>query len=75
MSIGTKAVSVIGCKKKVNPAAKPKALKVFGSKAKGAITYPIADPYLTNPIARASETMQRCSAELFHGEEMLEAAE
>ena len=44
-------------------------------KAKGAITYPIADPYLTNPIARASATMQRCSAELVHGEEMLEAAE
>ena len=44
-------------------------------KAKGAITYPIADPYLTNPIARASATMQRCSAELFLGEEMLEAAE
>ncbi|WP_010413356.1 NADH-quinone oxidoreductase subunit NuoG [Citromicrobium sp. JLT1363] len=44
-------------------------------KAKGAITYPITDPYLTNPIARASETMQRCSAELVHGEELLEAAE
>jgi NADH-quinone oxidoreductase subunit G len=44
-------------------------------KAKGAITYPIADPYLTNPIARASETMQRCSAELVHGEDLLEAAE
>ena len=44
-------------------------------KAKGKITYPIADPYLTNPIARASATMQRCSAELVHGEEMLEAAE
>jgi len=44
-------------------------------KAKGAIAYPIADFYLTNPIARASETMQRCSAELVHGDEILEAAE
>ena len=43
--------------------------------ASGAIAYPIADFYLTNPIARASETMQRCSAELIHGETFLEAAE
>ena len=27
----------------------------------------IADYYLTNPIARASETMARCSQELVHG--------
>jgi NADH-quinone oxidoreductase subunit G len=37
--------------------------------------YPIKDFYLTNAIARASRTMQRCSAELLHGEEMMEAAE
>jgi len=37
--------------------------------------YPIKDFYLTNPIARASETMQRCSAELLHGESFAEAAE
>ena len=44
--------------------------------AKGTIeAYPIKDFYLTNPIARASETMQRCSAELLHGEEFAEAAE
>ena len=44
--------------------------------AKGAIeAYPIKDFYLTNPIARASETMQRCSAELLHGAEFAEAAE
>ncbi|MGH6781872.1 MAG: NADH-quinone oxidoreductase subunit NuoG, partial [Sphingomonadaceae bacterium] len=30
--------------------------------ASGEVGYPIADFYLTNPIARASETMQRCSA-------------
>ena len=40
-----------------------------------AIAYPIKDFYLTNPIARASLVMQRCSAELLHGENMLEAAE
>ncbi|MBS3930530.1 MAG: NADH-quinone oxidoreductase subunit G [Sphingomonadales bacterium] len=44
--------------------------------AKGTIeAYPIKDFYLTNPIARASETMQRCSAELLHGETFAEAAE
>ena len=44
--------------------------------AKGTIEgYPIKDFYLTNPIARASETMQRCSAELLHGESFAEAAE
>ncbi len=37
--------------------------------------YPIEDFYLTNSICRASPTMQRCSAELLHGEEWLEAAE
>ena len=40
-----------------------------------AIGYPIADFYLTNPIARSSPTMQRCSAELLHGENFAEAAE
>ena len=37
--------------------------------------YPIKDFYLTNAICRASETMQKCSAELVHGQEFLEAAE
>ena len=50
----------------------PPSLEV---KTEGAIGYPIRDFYLTNPIARASETMQRCSAELLHGADMLEAAE
>ena len=44
-------------------------------RASGAITYPIRDFYLTNPIASASATMQRCSAELLDGEEIAEAAE
>ena len=44
--------------------------------AKGiALTYPIKDFYLTNPIARSSPTLQRCSAELLHGETWAEAAE
>jgi NADH-quinone oxidoreductase subunit G len=46
-----------------------------GAKAKGAIHYPIADWYMTNPIARASAVMQRCSAELLHGDDLAEAAE
>ncbi len=43
--------------------------------ASGSIGYPIKDFYLTNPIARASDTMQRCSAELIHGQSFAEAAE
>lgn len=43
--------------------------------ASGEITYPIKDFYLTNAIARASQTMQRCSAELLHGAQEMEAAE
>ena len=39
------------------------------------IAYPIKDFYLTNAICRASPTMQRCSAELLHGEDFAEAAE
>ena len=45
------------------------------AKAEGKITYPIKDFYLTNPIARSSPTMQRCSAELLHGADFAEAAE
>jgi NADH-quinone oxidoreductase subunit G len=41
----------------------------------GLIAYPIEDFYLTNPIARASPTMQRCSAEILHCEHFQEAAE
>ena len=39
------------------------------------IAYPIEDFYLTNPIARASPTLQRCSAEILHGRTFQEAAE
>jgi NADH-quinone oxidoreductase subunit G len=41
----------------------------------GEIVYPIQDFYLTNPIARSSPTLQRCSAEILHGESFAEAAE
>ncbi|HET9639205.1 MAG TPA: molybdopterin-dependent oxidoreductase, partial [Allosphingosinicella sp.] len=41
----------------------------------GEIVYPIADFYLTNPIARSSPTLQRCSAEILHGQSFQEAAE
>jgi NADH-quinone oxidoreductase subunit G len=37
--------------------------------------YPVKDFYLTNAICRASPTMQRCSAELVHGQDLAEAAE
>jgi NADH-quinone oxidoreductase subunit G len=47
----------------------------LSAKVSGPVGYPIKDFYLTNPIARASETMQRCSAELLHGVSFAEAAE
>ncbi len=47
-----------------------------GANAEGVIAgYPIKDRYLTNAIARSSPTLQRCSAELLHGENFAEAAE
>ncbi|BBC73009.1 NADH-quinone oxidoreductase subunit G [Altererythrobacter sp. B11] len=45
------------------------------ARATGSIAYPIKDFYMTNPISRASPTMQRCSAELLHGADLAEAAE
>ncbi|MEG3122830.1 NADH-quinone oxidoreductase subunit NuoG [Sphingomonas sp. GB1N7] len=50
----------------------PPALDATGS---GEVAYPIKDFYLTNAICRASPTMQRCSAELVHGQDYAEAAE
>jgi NADH-quinone oxidoreductase subunit G len=41
----------------------------------GGVAYPIEDFYLTNPIARSSPTLQRCSAEILHGQTFQEAAE
>ncbi|MEO0461944.1 MAG: NADH-quinone oxidoreductase subunit NuoG [Pseudomonadota bacterium] len=66
------------------PALGEEALADYGAlpkadtsaKAEGEISaYPIADFYLTNPIARASHVMQQCSAELLHADEIKEAAE
>jgi len=51
------------------------ALPSGGGSASGSIAYPIQDFYMTNPIARASAVMQRCSAELLQGEHFAEAAE
>jgi NADH-quinone oxidoreductase subunit G len=51
-----------------NPPALP-------AKASGPVAYPITDFYMTNAICRASPTMQRCSAEITHGQEFAEAAE
>ncbi|GAA4768188.1 NADH-quinone oxidoreductase subunit NuoG [Novosphingobium ginsenosidimutans] len=68
-----KAAPALGSEGLAAYGALPKAEK---AKASGTIeAYPIKDFYLTNPIARASETMQRCSAELLHGEHFAEAAE
>ncbi|EGD58919.1 NADH dehydrogenase subunit G [Novosphingobium nitrogenifigens DSM 19370] len=46
-----------------------------GQRASGVIAYPVKDRFLTNAIGRASPTLQRCSAELIHGEIQAEAAE
>ena len=45
------------------------------SAASGSVSLPVKDFYLTNAICRASPVMQRCSAELIHGETFAEAAE
>ncbi len=47
----------------------------LASSASGPVRYPIGDFYLTNAICRASPTMRRCSEELVHGRQYLEAAE
>ena len=47
----------------------------LAAEADGPVSYPVKDFYLTNAICRASPTMQRCSAELVHGQAFAEAAE
>lgn len=47
----------------------------IAAEASGSVNLPIKDFYLTNAISRASPVMQRCSAELIHGETFAEAAE
>jgi NADH-quinone oxidoreductase subunit G len=51
------------------------ALPAGGGSASGEVGVPVKDFYLTNAICRASPILQRCSAELLHGEEYAEAAE
>jgi NADH-quinone oxidoreductase subunit G len=63
-------LATIGLTSEDLPAWSGKAPRV-----RGEIVYPIEDFYLTNPIARASPTMQRCSAEILHGRVYAEAAE
>jgi NADH-quinone oxidoreductase subunit G len=53
----------------------PWAPPSLAAEASGPVNLPIKDFYLTNPISRASPVMQRCSAELIHGETFAEAAE
>ncbi|HEY0085417.1 MAG TPA: NADH-quinone oxidoreductase subunit NuoG [Allosphingosinicella sp.] len=53
----------------------PAAPTAAAPSVSGEIDYPVDDFYLTNPIARSSPTMQRCSAEILHGQVFEEAAE
>ena len=53
----------------------PPALQAEPIAGGTALTYPIRDFYLTNPIARSSPTLRRCSAELLNGAPYAEAAE
>ncbi len=70
MSVDTPALASLGL------ASFEWAPPALGAAAAGEITgYPIQDFYLTNAICRASPTMQRCSAELLHGQDFAEAAE
>jgi len=68
------AVPALGEEGLADYGALPKAES--GAKFEGELAgYPIKDFYLTNPIARASAVMQRCSDELLHGADVREAAE
>jgi NADH-quinone oxidoreductase subunit G len=51
------------------------ALPAGGGSASGEVGVPVKDFYLTNAVCRASPILQRCSAELLHGEPLAEAAE
>ncbi len=68
-----KAVPALGAEGLANYAWNPPSLP--DKPTADIADYPIKDFYLTNAICRASPTMQRCSDEIVHGHEMLEAAE
>ncbi|SDA15949.1 NADH-quinone oxidoreductase subunit NuoG [Sphingomonas sp. NFR15] len=69
MGVDTPDLATLGLK---TFAWNPPSLDAAGS---GEVSYPIKDFYLTNAICRASPTMQRCSAEILHGQDFAEAAE
>jgi NADH-quinone oxidoreductase subunit G len=69
MAVDTPDLATLGLK---TFAWNPPSLDAAGQ---GDISYPIKDFYLTNAICRASPTMQRCSAEILHGQDFAEAAE
>ena len=69
MAVDTPELATLGLK---TFAWNPPSLDAAGQ---GEISYPIKDFYLTNAICRASPTMQRCSAEILHGQDFAEAAE
>jgi len=69
MGVDTPDLATLGLK---TFAWNPPSLDAAGQ---GEIVYPIKDFYLTNAICRASPTMQRCSAEILHGQDFAEAAE
>ncbi|WP_375422208.1 NADH-quinone oxidoreductase subunit NuoG [uncultured Sphingomonas sp.] len=70
MAVDTPALGTLGL---VRFDWNPPVLDAAGS---GEVAYPIKDFYLTNAVCRASPTMQRCSAELIHGDDSFaEAAE
>jgi len=69
MAVDTPDLATLGLK---TFAWNPPSLDAAGA---GEISYPIKDFYLTNAICRASPTMQRCSAEILHGQDFAEAAE
>ncbi|RZF64895.1 NADH-quinone oxidoreductase subunit G [Sphingomonas populi] len=69
MGVDTPDLATLGLK---TFAWNPPSLDATGQ---GEIAYPIKDFYLTNAICRASPTMQRCSAEILHGQDFAEAAE
>jgi NADH-quinone oxidoreductase subunit G len=73
-----RAAMALDCPELATPGLKTFAWNApaLGTTASGVMEgYPIKDFYLTNAICRASPTMQRCSAELVHGESFAEAAE
>ena len=62
-------------KETIIPSSANKGLFLIAPIITFTVALPVKDFYLTNAICRASPTMQRCSAELVHGQTFAEAAE